>query len=168
MLTAEEKHAKFLLTLDESDRAVFIVTRYLRLRGFSTLLPPITRAKSHAEWRDYTDDGDFFLSGVFEGEEIVDKRCEVKHLSTTFNGTGKNWPWPNFMVCSQHSYDNAKNKPWVYFIVSKDYAAMGRVFSDTRDKWWVQGSHDSRYGPGILPYYRTMTSAVRFMSLGDT
>lgn len=133
-MTDQATHEQFLADLRNSSLGVFVVADYLLDRGFSCRLPARSYAPTHADWKEHADGGDLF----------IDQRIEVKHLSADFTGA-HDWPFKDFMVCNQHSFDNAKPKPWAYFILNKNADTVAIVLvGKTKKSWTVCERTDGR------------------------
>ncbi len=145
---------RFKKHLDDSHGAVWKVAKYLNRKGHNISIPPTFVAPNHQEWKEYADDGDLYLG----------QRIEVKKRGFIFS-SAKDWPYKTFMVCAKHSFDNAKPKPYAYFILSKDANYAGVVKGSTQKVWTVDTVRDNRYNNMIQDVYTCPLSVVKFISL---
>jgi len=135
----DTNHKRFLQHLEKSASAVWFVAMWFWGKGYTVTMPFITMASGHEQWRDHADNGDL---EVLIGNER--KRVEVKHLGVCFTGR-EDWPFPDFIVCAKHSFDNAQPKPDYYIVLSNDKEAMGIVDTSYASEWTTSRRTDSRY-----------------------
>ena len=143
----KENHKKFLKHLDDSSDSVFIVARYLYDKGLDVRINSLKRAKTHADWKRFKDDGDLFV--YQNGNEI---RIEVKGLSCNFTNKD-DWCFPDFIVCARHSFDISNKKPSAYFILNKQRTHMAIVKTKNHSRWNVVSRVDSRYDNVTQDFY---------------
>ena len=151
---AKENHKSFLRHLKDSEKSVDFVRQYLLEKGYAVLQNPSTKAESHADWKQHADNGDLYIQ----------QRIEVKHLSIDFTKT--DWPYKDFIVCAKHSFDNAKPKPFAYFVLSKSkrFAAI-LIVSETQSKWFVSRRRDRRYEGVEQEFYVAPIECAKFVSM---
>ena len=150
-------HLKFLGHLDESEKAVWLVAQMLSKRGHKVSVPVTTKAETYGEWKDHADDGDLFI-------ERPALRVEVKRRGCDFTDAG-DWPYPDFMVCAQHSWDRASPKPYLYIILSKSGTHAASVFGSSSSSWNVEKRTDSRYENVRQPLYFCPMDKVSFFKV---
>ncbi len=131
----ELKHQKFLERVDESQLAVYIAGRWLQRLGHHIIMPPYSHAESHADWREHADNGDLHVAS----------RWEVKHHSYPWKSL-ETWTHDDFIVCSRHTYDQAKVKPRGYIYLNRDMTHAAVVFADTVGKWETRDNWDPNLG----------------------
>ena len=152
----EQHHEKFLGWLDESQAYVELVAGWLRGRGYPVKVMPHTRAEHRADWQDHSDHGDL----------EVTMRVEVKRLSATFS-SAEDWPFgPHYIVCSRHSWDAAKPKPYCYIHLSADDEHLAVVLGSSHRHWSVASRTDHRTGLAQECYFAPL-SHVHFSTLSD-
>ena len=147
----DENHAKFLDHLEASKSPVWLVARWLCDHGFAVSLSPTSKASAHDEWREHVDDGDLGIT----------VRVEVKHLSCGFTSEA-DWPFPDFIVCAKHAWDNAKPKPYRICYLNKDKSHLAVLDTATRDDWTVDRRTDKRYNNVAQDFYICDPSMVTF------
>jgi hypothetical protein len=151
----DTNHSLFLKFLDESHAAVWRVAGWLKERGFPVVVMPITKAKTRSEWQDHSDSGDLYIQ----------QRVEVKRLTANFTGQ-HDWPFGDkFIVCSRHSFDRAKPKPYAYVILNSDMTHAAIVKTDTRDKWTVSTRTDSRFVDHTQEFYFCPLDNIKWETL---
>ena len=154
-------HQKFLQHLDSSSESVFIVAKFLYLKGFDVKISGLSKAERHSDWKKHKDDGDLFL--YHKGKE---HRIEVKGLSCDFTGKG-DWVFSDFIVCAKHSFDNAIKKPLAYFILNKDRTHAAIVKSITKNKWRVVTRSDHRYENVTQEFYVCPFECINWIKLNN-
>ncbi len=140
----DEHHKKFLEGLESSKQAVWLVARWLVDHGYTVTIPPTSEAPEQKDWREFADAGDLEVSG---------QRVEVKCLSAEFTGPD-NWPFPDFIVCAKHAWDNADPKPYRICYLNKamtHFAALDCL--GTCDQWTSRIVADSRFDGREQPTY---------------
>ena len=101
-------HQKFLLHLDRSQDALFVVARHLYRQGFSLKLFGVKKAPSAAENYNYRDNGDIYISK----DDKLWQRVEVKGLSAEFrNKNACVSPSSCIAKISRSPSKSASNKP---------------------------------------------------------
>jgi|TARA_R110000744_G_C18997452_1_gene521367 hypothetical protein len=151
-------HSKFLKHLDNSSEAVFIVAKYLYLKGLDVRINALKKAKKHSDWKKYKDDGDLF---IFNKNKSY--RIEVKGLSCDF--TNKNdWSFKDFIVCAKHSFDNSNPKPYAYFILNKKRTHCAIVKEKTSGIWNIVQRKDNRYQNIVQEFYTCDLSKIEWIS----
>lgn len=123
------------------------MARWLWSQGYTVSIPKMDIAPEHDQWREYKDNGDLFIT-----KNGYKQRVEVKGLKVTFMGK-RDWPYPDFIVCAKHSFDNAKPKPAYYIIVSADKRALAVVDTRMSKFWKVINRDDSRYYKVAQDFY---------------
>ena len=145
-------HDKFLENLRQSDGAVQSVAAWLERFGYTVTVNPLREAPAHERWQEFADRGDI----------VIEQRIEVKQISRAFTGP-EDWPFgEKFIVCARHSFDRAKPKPYVYFIVSADGIHFACVNVDTSKKWYVEKRQDVRYGDYVQEFYLCPIDLVKW------
>jgi hypothetical protein len=92
-------------------------------------------------------------------------RIEVKHLSCNFTSEA-DWPFPDFMVCSAHSYDAADPKPWRYFYLNKNKTHAGVLRpANTHQFWRRERRQVSNHGSEPQELYVCDPQLVSFINL---
>jgi hypothetical protein len=155
----DSNHEKFLIHLNNSSEAVFVVAKYLYLKGLDVRINALKKSKSHSEWKKFKDDGDLFIY-----HKKNKYRIEVKGLSCDFTDD-KDWAFKDFIVCAKHSYDNAKLKPYAYFILNKNKTHIGRVKSSTKHNWNVVSRKDNRYKNVKQEFYTCELSDIEWINI---
>lgn len=162
MSVDETYHQKFLQNVIASDAAVMAVARWFRMRKHYVAMPPIHLAKAHAEWKKASDSGDLFL---WRKESKRWDRIEVKCITSTFTSRA-DWPFRDkFIVCSRHSFDRAKRKPFCYLILNPEHTHVGAVFVSTSESWHVEQRADSKFGGMKQDFYFCPLDLVKFFPL---
>jgi hypothetical protein len=145
-------HQKFLESLEESTGTVWLFARWLWNMGVGVYVPPTTSAETREESAQHSDNGDLWIR-----TEKGWSRVECKRLGYEWTGL-KDWPWKpprtkraQFYVCSKHSFDNAKQKPYCYLYLNPKGTHMAQIFPGL-DVWWVMNVRDGRTGE-VQPTY---------------
>lgn len=154
-MVANENDARFLRHLADSDDAVWRVAHWLQARGHSVTVPPMSVRRTYAERMQHVDNGDLYIN----------QRIEVKRRG--FNFTGRHdFPFPDFIVCARHSFDNAVPKPFAYVIVSADYKTAGIALCEATQKYWTTDTlRDHRYDNVAQALYFCPLEHVKFIGL---
>jgi hypothetical protein len=141
--TDHADHLTFLKHLDASHDAVWCAARWLQNKGHHVVVTPTTKSKTHGEWKQHADSGDLYLQ----------QRIEVKKRGIDFTGAG-DWPHGDkFIVCSRHSYDLARPKPYAWIILNKAKTHAAIVKAESRTRWVVEKRTDSRYQNYTQEFY---------------
>lgn len=145
---------KFKKHLAQSHSAVWKVAQYLSSKGNPVTVPPTFVTPNHKDWKEYADDGDIYMG----------QRIEVKRRGFSFSSK-ESWPYKTFMVCAKHSFDNAKPKPYAYFVLSKEGNNSAVVMASTQKSWIVDRVKDKRYDNMVQDVYLCPLNLVKFISL---
>lgn len=145
---------KFKKHLAQSHGAVWKVAQYLSNKGHPITVPPTFVAPNHDEWKEYADDGDIYMG----------QRIEVKQRGFYFSSRN-DWPYKSFMVCAKHSFDNAKPKPYAYFILNKEGSFAAVVMGSSHKSWYCETKKDSRYEDMVQSFYMSPMNLVKFVEL---
>lgn len=152
-----DTHEKFLENLRASEDSRWLVARYLSGKGNIVRVPPLVCAPTHADWKEYADEGDLEIS----------LRVEVKRISRNFSGPG-DWPFgTDFIVCAFHAWERAAPKPAMFWILSQDGTTAAVVRGSSRDKWRVEKRGDSRYEGRVQEFLFAPLSCVEWTRLAD-
>ena len=142
MLAPLDNHQRFLLHLDRSQDALFVVARHLYRQGNSLKMDGVRKRPKSADPKDFADNGDIYIQPE---NEFDWQRIEVKGLSVDFTNAN-DWPYKSkFLVCAKHSYDDAEPKPNRYYILNKAKTHAAIVDGKTSILWTVESRADSRY-----------------------
>jgi hypothetical protein len=143
---------------------VWAVAFYLWHKQDSIVIPAMTKAPRHADYRQHQDNGDIYLVGRPGGKPEM--RVEVKRISKNFSGP-KDWPYGNkFIVCPVSRFDNVRPTPGVVIIVSNDLCNLGIVWAGTKEHWWVAPCPDKkRPDDKPKPTYYTHPKRVEYVNL---
>jgi hypothetical protein len=155
----DENHKKFLNHLHTSDDTVWFVARWLWEHGQTIYMEPRIEAPSHSVWKNYIDSGDMYIK-----YNDTWKRIEAKGVSVCFTGIN-DWPFPDFIVCAKHSFDNANPIPACYIIVSKDKKALAIVNALQHNKWSICKRKDSRYKDVIQEFYLCPLELIKWKKI---
>ena len=107
---------------------------------------------------DQPDNGDLF---VREKDDDQWKRIEVKHIRRDWTGR-KDWPFEKVIVCAQHSFDRAVQKPHHYLIFNHRLTHAIRVMGEHHNDWWTEDISDPRRGKSQVCYC-TWPNVVDFL-----
>ncbi len=130
---------KFVNRLKQSTQAVFFVANWLHNKGCNVFIPALKIVGQNQENKNFRDDGDLFI--ILKRQKI---RVEVKKLSVDF--TQSYCQYNNLIICAKHSFDNAIQKPYVYFLINKNYTYAAIVKPKiTKHLWQVRKVKDSLY-----------------------
>tara|TARA_R110000764_G_scaffold186593_1_gene272027 strand:- start:28 stop:507 length:480 start_codon:yes stop_codon:yes gene_type:complete len=159
MNTETNNHSLFLSHLDKSDLSRWVVAKFLVGWGESVTINPTKKAKTHSEWKKFTDNGDLYMG---------DKRVEVKHLSCSFT-CKEDWPFGyNFIVCATHAWNRSDPKPDYFFVLSSNMENVAVVSGEDRDSWYTGDRVDSRYENVEQSFLFTPVNKVNFFKLEIT
>ncbi len=151
----EENHELFKAHLKASREAVWIIAKWLNSRGNNVKVNTSSVAPTHADWKQYVDNGDLEVS----------LRVEVKQLSYQFT-CRDDWPFgENFIVCAQQMFDNACPKPFAFFYVNPKATHVAQVLSSSSKTWTVGTFSDRRYKDHSQTSYYCPLAHVRFYSI---
>ncbi len=161
----ESTHPAFLRGLKDSQQAVWVMASWLSEQGFSVRIPHgVVPTPTHADWRDYSDQGDLELG----------LRIEVKRLTCEFT-CADDWPFPsvdaaskNFIVCSRHSWDMANPRPSRFYYLNRamTHAAIIRPASSS-ERWRVETIKAGNHGDKLEEFYVCDVSCASFICLAD-
>lgn len=135
-------HARFQRHLANSRPAVRLVCEWLMARGVRATVMPNSVAPEHADWKAHRDRGDIMAT----------VRVEVKHLGCTFT-CREDWPYPDFIVCAKHAFDQARPKPWAFIYVAQQQTHLAFLPAQTWGRWWVEARTDRRYDEYTQDFY---------------
>lgn len=148
-------HKEFLERLDASRPAVWVVAQYLQSRGHSIQVPPDRAVANASEWKEGSDQGDFFML----------LRGEVKHITYPFT-CAEDWPFDCFMVAQKNVFDRANPKPWGYFTLNPDMTHLAFVdVAKTQKYWFVRTTKDWGIDDLAREKYCCDVSYVKFFPL---
>lgn len=131
-------HTRFLSHLDQSEDAKWIIARWLYRHGFDVKVNASGRARNAGEWRDFIDRGDLELC----------LRCEAKQRRNLEFTPNKKYRYPDFLLCAQHSFDDAVPKPFMYFVLDMTGKTVAIVKASSHKTWQARPHGDMRYGEG--------------------
>lgn len=151
-----DNHNLFLAHLEASEKPRKRVAQLFRESGFTVRQSKLRKAPRHADWRGFVDHGDLFVS--LDGTRWL--RIEIKHLSRYFTDI-ENWPFPDFIVCAKHSFDEAAPKPHAYLILNRRMTHAAIVFGSQRREWTITRRNDSRYSNIQQEFYVCEPSQVK-------
>jgi hypothetical protein len=155
--TDHADHLTFLKHLDASHDAVWCAARWLQNKGHHVVVTPTTKSKTHGEWKQHADSGDLYLQ----------QRIEVKKRGIDFTAAG-DWPHGDkFIVCSRHSYDLARPKPYAWIILNKAKTHAAIVKAESRTRWVVEKRTDSRYQNYTQEFYFCPLDCVTWVNFAD-
>lgn len=139
----EKYHKQFQERMKRSERARWLVARWMVSLGKTVCIGPMTIAEKHADWRQHADNGDLWVDN---------QRIEVKHTRYEFT---KKWPYKKFAFMATHRYDAADPKPYGIFQLNKDMTWAAFIKSDTFDQWKIGnfGDRDRPDYKGNDSYY---------------
>ena len=157
--TVAFNHERFLKHLDDSIEAMWICAKYLYNWGYPVKINPMTKSKTHGEWRTHIDKGD--LEIVVEG---VPQRIEVKGLSASFTRK-EDWKFPDFIICAAHSWDIADPKPLAYMLLNKERTHAAIVYGRDSATWIKAKKRDHRYTDYQQEFYFSPLEQVVWKSL---
>jgi hypothetical protein len=126
----DELDPTFKQDLMASDRAVWIVARFLRYRGYSIILPPIRVRPTLEQINAYTDDSD-----IQAEKNGVGRFYDVKHRPKLRFTSTKDYPFDDVMLDTVRSWTHKKPKPIAYFIVNADCTGALVFATEDSDKW---------------------------------
>jgi hypothetical protein len=166
----EEDRQRFHRNIDNSQPAVFVMAAWFSALGYEVTIPPTTKAPTHSQWKKHADNGDIFISKNGMSKKT---RIEVKHLTLNAahgNKTFTNkddWPFPDYMVCAQHAFDMAREKPHSIFALNPEKTHAGVVYGKDHANWWTVKRVDSRYNNMEQSFYTTAPDLVTFIDLNQ-
>jgi len=157
-----DNHQRFLLHLDRSQDALFVIARYLYRQGNSLKMDGVRKRPADGDPKDYADNGDIYI----QPEDSFDwQRIEVKGLSVDFTDAN-DWPFKSkFLVCAKHSFDEAEPKPHCYYILNKNKTHMAIVEGKTSVLWTVESRVDSRYRNLSQDFYLCPIEIIKWQKL---
>ena len=155
------QHAKFLERLDGSQRGVWAFGYWLNSRGYTVEIPPIERAPSAAEHRNFTDNGDLFAWKT-GGARL---RIEVKTLGIIFS-CREDWPFPEVFVSSVDSVHRTIEEVYAWVSVSNDLGVAAMIKATTWETWYKTTKLNRNTGNAEV-YYAAPLEEVRFFSIKD-
>jgi hypothetical protein len=154
----KDNHEIFLKHLTDSSESVFIVAKYLYLKGLDIKINGLKKAGKHSDWKKYKDDGDLFII-----KNDISYRIEVKGLSCDFTNN-TDWCFKDFIVCAKHSFDHAEVKPYAYFILNKKRTHSAIVKTNQTYNWNVVTRKDNRYQNVSQEFYTCQLDHIEWIS----
>jgi len=151
-----QNHELFKGHLSESRGGVLAVAEWLRSRGTHVMLSPSSVAKSYDKRMEAVDGGDIYMM----------LRAEVKHIKSKEFTCAEDWPFPDFIVCAKHAWDNATPKPFGIFYLNKSGTHIAFLSGDTSQHWTVAKRKDSRYQDYAQEFYFAPLKYVKFFKRG--
>jgi hypothetical protein len=152
----EQNHQDILVNIENSKTGVQRVAAWLNEKGYTVTVPPVVAVQcSYEERMSHIDNGDLFIH----------QRIEVKARSVDFT-CAEDYPFKTGMyVCAQHSYDNAKPKPYAYVYLNKAMTHAAIIMGSTHKQWEVTMVKDSRYKDFFQPTYQCPLEAIKFTKI---
>lgn len=135
----EKQEKEFKKLLIKSRKAVNVVDRWLRSKGFKTEVPELKITPNWNEREKYSDDGDIFVIAA-DGRF----RVEVKRRPDWSFESVDDIKYDTIIVNAINSWDNANPKPRFHYILNKEYTHMLIVSSKTSKKWFKEKKYDHR------------------------
>lgn len=154
----DDSHKKFLDRLTGSVDAVFVVAKYLHMRGFDLEIPGLRKSPSPDKNKEYQDRGDIFI--INDGSR---DRTEVKGINTQFTGLD-DWPHNDILISSQKTVERVADEVMNWVIVSKDRKHAAVITRDTRDQWNLIELFASNTG-NYEKFYTAPKSAAKWITL---
>lgn len=149
----ETNGPRFIKHLEESISGVWEVAKWLHSRGHPVTVNPVFVRPSHDQWKDYTDEGDIFIT----------QRIEVKVLSAEFTNKA-DWPFGGkFIVCAKHAWDRAFPKPYAFIYLNKSRSHAAILMGDTSARWYTEERTDRRYEKVKQSFYFCPLEDVKFI-----
>jgi hypothetical protein len=141
----------FKADIKESERAVWLVARWLHSLGKHVTVRALEVRPTVEEIEDYGDHGDL---------EVI-LRYEVKRRSLAFTGAA-DFPFPSVIVDSVRKWDKAHPKPHLYVIVNTAGTVAAIVEGGTAPKWETE-TLPIRNRP--IPVYVCPIAYVKFCAI---
>jgi len=126
-----EQHQKFLDRLTKSVDAVFVIAKYLHMKGYKIEISGMRKAPTAGEHMNYVDDGDLY---IIDGSKRF--RIEVKGISKSFSGES-DFPYEHLMISSEKRVNKVWDKVAYWFILSGDKKYAAIVSGKTKTQWNV-------------------------------
>jgi len=127
-----EQHEEFVGRVHASQPAVWLLAKvwFSEQHKKPVRINPYTVTPEHPQWRGHKDDGDLFV--LDDGEW---RRIEVRNLGYDFT-CREDWPHRDFIICTQHTWDEAEDKPYRYYYLNPARTHIGILDpAATRDQW---------------------------------
>lgn len=125
----------FIADLRKSKASVDVVSRWLASKGFPVIVRPTFERPDPSKMGEFSDDGDL---------EII-QRIEVKQRPNLDFDSIESFPYPTLIVDACHCYDNAKQKPYAYFILNRTMSTAFVVYvRETKAQWIRTTKHDAK------------------------
>jgi hypothetical protein len=119
-----EHDPTFLADLEKSKEAVERTAVWLRSFGYTVNVQPVRARPDEKQMAAYSDHGDL----------AVVHRVEVKRLSTPFT-SAEDFPFPNVIVDTAHTWEKARPKPLTYYLWNPDMTCVIIIGAHTRPQW---------------------------------
>ena len=161
MIDLKPTHQKFIRSLENTQQAVCAVAVFLSKLGLTVQVPGLHIAPTPEERHQFRDLGDLFVL----------KRVEVKQLTYDFSGR-EDFPFPDFLICSQDSFDSAKEKPLGFVTLNRIGTHAAMVNCDTRHLWRTRlvknrtrGTEANQYACDLdIPLWVNLEEIVNIMN----
>lgn len=146
-------HEIFQGRAEYSNKAVFRAARWLRSYDFTVERNMLKIAPDFESRHDYSDEGDLYIVG---GKFKKKVRVEVKKSEYPWpkgriiTYPGPIYGIPGFAICSDHSYDQADPKPYMYLWFNKFFDQLAIIKCDTFDEWWKDWLPDKKLGDKVV------------------
>jgi len=137
-------HAEFTENFDLSRDGVKRIGMYLESHRYEVVYPKQRKAPHQSQWREYSDDGDLFVTPY---GDVSDLRIEVRYIQSHFTGE-HDWPFsPKFIANNVGSWARAGRKPeWIFYPnKALTHTALLSV-ERSRHDWWSKPLTYGRHG----------------------
>jgi hypothetical protein len=159
MITQEESDSIFAARLWASETGRKKVAGYLMSMGYAIKMDAMRLAPTHAEWRQFVDNGDLHITA----------RIEVKQRKFDFT-SAKDFPFQDgLIVCSCSSFARAEREgsmPFAYVHLNLAGSHVAVISTRTRPTWKGMDVGDSEYET-VRRNWCVPLSQVKFGSLQE-
>lgn len=125
MVSIDQCDPTFQRDLEASREAVALAANWLgESLGYTVMVPPTLCRPSPEERDAYADRGDLFIA----------QPIEVKRRSFSFSSL-ETYPYPTAIVTNCHLWDQARPKPYAFFLFSQDLTGFLICKGQTASQW---------------------------------
>ena len=153
-----ESNARFVRELRDSLPSVELVAAWLRSRGQTLRVNPITIRPTIEEWSKHSDSGDITLLDP-------ERRIEVTHRKLNFT-CRQDFPLHALNIEKVSKYERRVPKPYAYIALNKPMTHAAIVLCERRAEWIVETWDDPCLVSGQqYPVYACLKTHLLFTGI---
>lgn len=151
----ERDDPTFIADLRKSREAVDVAAGWLSEHGYPVIVRPTFERPHVGVKSEFADTGDL---------EIV-QRVEVKRRVDMDFTSKTNFPYPTVIVDACHCFDNAKPKPYAYFVFNRSMTAALIVNTRETAAQWIRTSKFDNKKQRTRSFYECAIECTTFVEI---